>query len=308
MKHFKYLKTVYKKMSKNPNALVEQAKKNALSMSLSRVNAFLLNSSFCSILFFLSSYIQSHSFQKSESRQDMLMDLGVLPSYVETFSNRYCNSDDEVEIDSSHHNTEVRFSMKPYWRSEDASAYVDWIERHREESELRRITGIGNRPQNGSRPRPRSRRDPPVIDTSAVAPAGLPEDWYRLDFLVNLPFAKLLELDIQPPMFPLSGNFNDIIPKRPADVIIYKDRSPVLPPGMTAFPQVLLGKPTFDAEDFYRQHHHSTGPVPGPSGAGTSNSAAQSTSVPENPAEESELMDHDALFSGSDDNTEPDDL
>lgn len=149
--------------------------------------------------------------QKTEDRQKHLMAMGVVPCYVDAFENRYVNSDDEIDVDPTFPDIDIRFAKVPFWRSEIATQFIDFIEKHKSNI-IPRIAGLKGRPHRGNQPRPRRRREPPVIDHDALAPSGLPEDWYRPEFLARLTFQATLELKMGPRMFPASGNFLSILP------------------------------------------------------------------------------------------------
>ncbi|KAH9814554.1 hypothetical protein DFH28DRAFT_1082762 [Melampsora americana] len=206
VKHFKYLRVMYKKLIKDKDVLVTEQEKNSRSVALQR---------------------------KTEKRQKHLMDMGVVPCYVDAFENRYCNSDDEVALDSTQRL--VNYSKHPFWRSPIASKFIDFVEDHKVNSVVR-IVGAKGRAPKGNAPRPRYRRDPPVIDYDAVAPSGLPEDWYNPAFLAKCTFADLLALKMAPRMFPLRGNFLSIVPDTNSVTLYNPEGTPFMPPHVSDIP------------------------------------------------------------------------
>ncbi|KAH9820132.1 hypothetical protein DFH28DRAFT_885850 [Melampsora americana] len=276
VRHYKYLRTQNKKLRTNGNALVEEQARNSISVALRR---------------------------KTEDRQQYLMAMGVVPCYVDAFANRYVNSDDEVEANPSAPDSEMAYSKVPSWRSQIATDFIDFVEKRRRAS-LPRIAGLKGKPKRGNKLRPRQRRDPPVIDFDAMAPPGLPEDWYNPAFLAQLTFEDILALKMTPRMFPDFGNFLSIMPST-LDVTLYsKSGEASMPNHIANIPlsqrSQIMDFP--DAPEFQFRNHPvfirpaetthpaETTPVPGPPGTST-----------QAPIDESELMEHDSLFDGSDD-------
>ncbi|EGG06131.1 uncharacterized protein MELLADRAFT_106982 [Melampsora larici-populina 98AG31] len=278
VKHIKYLRNQYKKLLKDPNALVNEQEKNTRSVSLQR---------------------------KTEKRQKHLMAMGVVPCYVDAFENRYANSDDEVDVNPTFPEISINFSKYPFWRSPIANNFIDFIEGHKVHSTVR-ITGAKGRAPRGNKARPRQRRDPPVIDYDAVAPSGLPEDWYNPVFLAKCTFTDLLALKMAPRMFPQHGNFLSILPAT-NDVTLYDDEGVAsIPPHVSNVPlaesQGSKQPPEFPQARHLNFENHTVfvwpkdneHPVAGPS---TSRSHQTTDDDPETDLE----MEHDSLFDGSDD-------
>ncbi|EGG08746.1 uncharacterized protein MELLADRAFT_104553 [Melampsora larici-populina 98AG31] len=215
VRHYKYLKTQYKKLMTNGNALLEEQARNWIGVALRR---------------------------KTEERQKYLMAMGVVPCYVDAFKNRYVNSDDKVKPNPTTPDSEIGYSKVPIWQSEIATQFIDFVEKRRRAS-LPRIAGLRGKSARGNKLRPRQRRDPPVIDHDALAPPGLPEDWYSPAFLAQLTFEDILDLKMAPRMFPDSGNFLSIIPTT-LDVTLYdKSGEASMPPHISNIPLSQRGPP-----------------------------------------------------------------
>lgn len=221
------------------------------------------------------------------------MAMGVLPCFVDAFENRYANSEDEVETDPTFSELEIAWNKIPFWRSGTATQFVDFIEKQQTFNPSRNTTpGLKGRPRRGNKARPRRRRSPPVVDYTAIAPPGLPEDWYNPEYLGRLTFEDVLKLNMRPRMFPASGNFLSIIPST-IDVTLYNQSGQAsIPPHVSNIPVASCTTGiTFPNSPQFEFINHPIFSVP-PQQTPASGSSA-------NP-EESELMEHNSLFSGSD--------
>lgn len=123
----------------------------------------------------------------------------------------------------------------PFWRSELATQFIDFLETHRS-TVIPRLVGLNGRPRRGAKPRPRRRRQPPLIDYDTIPPSNLPEDWYNPAYLARLTFEDTLKLKMAPPMFPASGNFLCILPST-KDVTLYDSAGTAfIPPHLSNIP------------------------------------------------------------------------
>ncbi|KAH9815209.1 hypothetical protein DFH28DRAFT_1082508 [Melampsora americana] len=250
VKHFKYLRVMYKKLIKDKDVLVTEQEKNSRSVALQR---------------------------KTEKRQKHLMDMGVVPCYVDAFENQYCNSDDEVALDSTQRL--VNYSKHPFWRSPIASKFINFVEDHKVNLVVQIVGAKG------------------LIDYDAVAPSGLPEDWYNPAFLAKCTFADLLALKMAPRMFPLRGNFLSIVPDTNSVTLYNPKGTPFMPPHVSDIPlnESQGSKPPqeFPNDSRYDFQNHPVFSWPAEAGPSTSKAAPLDVNEVVN-------MEHDPLFDGSD--------
>ncbi|KAH9823204.1 hypothetical protein DFH28DRAFT_1078265 [Melampsora americana] len=255
VKHFKYLRGLYKKLIKDKDALVIDQERNNRTVALQR---------------------------KTERRQKHLMAMGVVPCYV--------------DVDPSAR-TPISYSKHPFWRSEIAS-------NHKIDSVVRIVAATGRAPK-GNPPRPRHRRDPPVINYEAVAPSGLPEDWYNPAFLGKCTFVDLLALKMAPRMFPQQGNFLSILPATNGVTLYNKDGTPSIPPHISDIPlNELQGNKQPQEFPHASQYNFQNHPIfCWPEKDNSSPVAGPSTS--KGPCDDNDLdMDHNSLFDGSDNDSD----
>ncbi|EGG12839.1 uncharacterized protein MELLADRAFT_58735 [Melampsora larici-populina 98AG31] len=290
VRHYKYLRTQYKKLVLNDNALIEEQARNSLSVALLR---------------------------KTEDHQRYLMAMGTLPCYVDTFENRYVNSDCEVEPDATFPQYEIEYAKVPFWQSPIATQFIDFIENHR--STTKSVTpGFKGRPKRGNKARPRRRRNPPVVDYDVKPPPGLPEDWYNPEYLALITYEDILDLEMGPRMFPPSGNFMSIFPSI-SDVTLYdKSGEACIPPHLLNFPLApfMTGRTFPECPQYDFVNHplfnmpprsaNAEQPTPGSSANAQQPTPGSSANVQRSAAmEESEfMMEHDSLFDGSDSDEE----
>ncbi|WAR62921.1 hypothetical protein PtB15_18B3 [Puccinia triticina] len=103
--------------------------------------------------------------RKSIAHQLYLQEQGVHARFVEPFDNKYVNSDDELALDN---NTPIALSKTPTWRSEKATAFIDWIEARRRAQRVP-TSILAKKINYGSKAliRPRKRPDVPIFDDQA---------------------------------------------------------------------------------------------------------------------------------------------
>ncbi|KAI7962702.1 hypothetical protein MJO28_000796 [Puccinia striiformis f. sp. tritici] len=144
-----------------------------------------------------------------------LQQQGVHISFIEPFDDKDTNSDDEITVVN---NTPVASPKSPFWRSQRATEFIDWIEAKRR-SQLISTTTLNKKMTYGVKAtlRPRHRLNPPIRNADALIPTGCPEDWYRPEFLATLTFADRKKLEVS------IGDFDYILPQTEENFHKYPD-------------------------------------------------------------------------------------
>ncbi|KAH9444045.1 hypothetical protein KEM48_011159 [Puccinia striiformis f. sp. tritici PST-130] len=193
-RHSKSLRRYYKRGQKGDETLASDQAKNTQRQSLKR---------------------------KSVLRQLYLQQQGVHISFIEPFDDKDANSDDEITVVND---TPVASPKSPFWRSQRATEFIDWIEAKRRSQRISTTT-LNKKMTYGVKAtlRPRHRPNPPIPDPDALIPTGRPEDWYRPEFLATLTFADRKKLEVRPPIFNSIGDFDYILPQTEENFHKYPD-------------------------------------------------------------------------------------
>ncbi|KAI9603635.1 hypothetical protein KEM48_000396 [Puccinia striiformis f. sp. tritici PST-130] len=103
---------------------------------------------------------QAKNTQRQSLKRLYLQQQGVHISFIEPFDDKDTNSDDEITVVN---NTPVASPKSPFWRSQRATEFIDWIEAKRR-SQLISTTTLNKKMTYGVKAtlRPRHRLNPPI--------------------------------------------------------------------------------------------------------------------------------------------------